>query len=129
MWNGSSLMSWLTVWAADVLTRYRVQTYGKTSYEFTTGHKGAQPIVMFGKKVMFRHTPSKSSRDKMHTDWDTGYLVGINPGTTEYLIGKGDGASTAPPSGDCLTTRPLTQRLLTTSSSGTETTLRERAEF
>ena len=40
MSNGSPLMSWLTVWAADVLTRYRVQAYGKTSYEFTTGHKG-----------------------------------------------------------------------------------------
>ena len=71
MWNGWPLMSWLTVWAADVLTRYRVQAYGKTSYEFTTGHKGAQPIAMFGEKVMFMHTPLKSSRDKMQTDWDT----------------------------------------------------------
>ena len=91
MSNGSPLMSWLTAWAADVLTRYRVQAYGKTSYEFTTGHKGAQPIAMFGEKVMFMHTPLKTSRDKMQTDWDTGYFLGINPGTTEYIIGNDDG--------------------------------------
>ena len=27
----------------------------------------------------------------MQTDWDTGYFLGINPGTTEYVIGKDDG--------------------------------------
>ena len=84
-------MSWLTVWAADVFIRYQVRTYGKTSYEFTTGHNGAQPIAMLGEKVMLMHTPSKSSRDEMQTDWDTGFFVGINPGTTEYCIGKDDG--------------------------------------
>ena len=79
MSNGSALMSWLTVWAADVLTRYREQTFGKRSYEFTTGHKGAQPIAMFGEKVMFMHTPLKSSRDKIQTDWGTGFVCGHQP--------------------------------------------------
>ena len=68
MSNGSALMSWLTVWAADVLARYRVQTFGKTSYEFTTGHNGAQPIAMLGGKVMFMHTPRKSSGTQ-DTSW------------------------------------------------------------
>ena len=101
MLNASARMSWLTVWPADVFSRYRVQTYGRTSYEFTTGHKGGQPIAVFGEQVMIMHTPLKSSRDKMQSDWDTEYLVGINPGTTEYLIGKDDGVLT------CATIRRL----------------------
>ena len=71
MMNGSALMSWLTLWAIDVRSRYRVQTYEKTSYERTMGHKGAQPIAVIGEKVMFMHTLAKSSRDRMQTDWDT----------------------------------------------------------
>ena len=101
MSNGSALMCWPTVWAADVLTRYRVQTFGKTSFVFTTDHNGAQPIAMFGEKVMLMHTPLKSSRDKMQTDLDTGYFLGINPGTTEYLISKRDGVFS------CATSRRL----------------------
>ena len=59
--------------------------------------RGAQPIAVFGDKVMFMHTPLKSSRDKMQSDWDTGYFAGINPGTTEYLTGKDAGVFTCAP--------------------------------
>ena len=55
-----------------------------------TGHKGLQPIAIFGEKVMFRFTPDKTNRRKMETDWSHGYFLGINPETTEYLIGTND---------------------------------------
>ena len=59
--------------------------------EFTTGNRGAPPTEVFGEKVMFMHTPVKSSRDEIQTGWDTGCFVGINLGTTEYFIAKEDG--------------------------------------
>ena len=87
--RSSALMSWLVAWAADVLNRYRVRSSGRTSYETISGHKGLQAIAMFGEKVMFKHTTDKAKRNKMESEWDTGYFVGINSRTTEYLVSNG----------------------------------------
>ena len=86
----SPVMTWLVSWAAEVICRYRVQANGRTSYENVTGHKGLQPVAIFGEKVMFRFTPDKTNRRKMESDWSHGYFLGINPETTEYLIGTHD---------------------------------------
>jgi len=40
---------------------------------------------------MFKYTTDKTRRHKMETEWDTGYFIGINSRTTEYLIAKGSG--------------------------------------
>ena len=50
-----------------------------------------QAITAFGEKVMFKYTTDKTRRNKMETEWDTGYFIGINSRTTEYLIAKGSG--------------------------------------
>ena len=92
----SPLMTWLVSWAAEVLCRYKVQSYGRTSYEFNTGHKGTQAIAIFGERVMFQYTPDKGNQRKMETDWDCGYFMGVNPSTTEYVIAKDNGISPAP---------------------------------
>ena len=47
-----------------------------------------QAITAFGEKVMLKYT-NKTRRNKMETEWDTGYFIGINSRTTEYLIAKG----------------------------------------
>ena len=39
---------------------------------------------------MFRFTMDKNNRRKMESEWDNGYFLGVNPGTTEYLIGNSD---------------------------------------
>ena len=80
----SSLMMWLVAWAAEVICRYRI------SYENDTGHKGLQPIAIFGERIMSKSTTDKNHRRKMESEWDHGYFLGINPGTTEYLIACGD---------------------------------------
>ena len=36
--NSSALMEWLIVWVADILSKYRVTTNGKTAYEMYTHH-------------------------------------------------------------------------------------------
>ena len=72
-------MTWLVTWSAEVLHRYKLQTNGRTSYEMVTGHKGIQPLAAFGEKVMFKYTTDKNRRDKMNTEWDVGYFLGVNP--------------------------------------------------
>ena len=84
------LMTWLVSWAADVICRCRIQANDRTSHENVTGHKGLQPIAIFGEKVMFQLTTDKNNRKKMESEWDCGYFLGVNFGTTEYLIGTHD---------------------------------------
>ena len=40
---------------------------------------------------MFKYTTDKTRRNKMETEWDTGYFVGINSRTIEYVVAKGSG--------------------------------------
>ena len=66
--NHAPLMTWLVSWAADVICRYRIQANGRSSYENVTGHKGLQPIFIFGEKVMFKFTTDKKHRKKMESE-------------------------------------------------------------
>ena len=63
----SALMTWLVSWSAEVICRYRIQANGRTSYENITGHKGLQPIAIFGERVMFKFTTDKNNRRKMES--------------------------------------------------------------
>ena len=87
----SALMTWLVAWTADVINRYKIRSSGRISYEHITGHRGLQAITAFGEKVMFKYITERTGRNKMETDWDIGYFIGINSRTTEYLIAKGSG--------------------------------------
>ena len=42
-------------------------------------------------RVMFEYTIDKTRRNNVETEWDTGFFIGINSRTTEYLIAKGSG--------------------------------------
>ena len=83
-------MTWLVAWAAEVICRYKIQSNRRTSYENVTGHKGLQPIAIFGERIMFKFTTDKNHRHKMESEWDHGFFLGVDLGTTEYLIGSGD---------------------------------------
>ena len=40
--------------------------------------------------VMLEFTMDKNNKRKMDSEWDRGYFLGANQGTTEYLIGTSD---------------------------------------
>ena len=84
-------MTWLVAWSADVINRYKTRSSGQTSYEHITGHRGLQAIAALGEKVMVKYTTDRTRRNKTETEWGTGYFVGINSRTTEYLLAKGSG--------------------------------------
>ena len=87
----SALMTWLVSWAADVIFRYHVNTSGRTAYELITGHRCNQPVAGFAEKIHFKFTTDKNHRQKMLTEWSTGFFVGINGKTTEYLVATEEG--------------------------------------
>ena len=84
--KGTALMSWLVSFTSEVLSKYKVHTNGRTTYEMTTGHRCKMLVCGFGEKVHFKISTEKTRRNKMDTEWDVGYFVGLSPRTTEYLI-------------------------------------------
>ena len=86
----SALMTWLVAWAAEVICRYTMQSNGRTNYEIVTGHKGLQPIAISGDRRMLKFTTDKNNRKKMERDRGRVFFLGVNPGTTEYVVGSGD---------------------------------------
>ena len=83
-------MTWLVAWAANVICRHKIQSNGRTSYENVTGHKGLRPIAILGERIMFESTTDKNNGKKMESNWDHGFFLGVNSGTTEYIVGSGD---------------------------------------
>ena len=59
--KGSAMMTWLVSWAADVVSRYKVNPNGRTSYEWITGHRCSQPVVALGEKVGFKFTMERTT--------------------------------------------------------------------
>ena len=86
----SALMTWLVAWVAEVSCKYKIQSNGRTSYENVTGHKGLQPIAIFGERTMFKFTTNMNNRKNMESDCDHGFFLGASPGTTEYFVGSED---------------------------------------
>ena len=81
----SAMISWLVSWAADV------NSTGRTSHKWVTGHRCDQPATGFPKKIHFKFTIDKNHRHKIHTEWSTGCFVGTNWKTTEYLVATSEG--------------------------------------
>ena len=82
----SAMMSWLVSWALDVIFRYKVHSIGRTSHEWVTGHRCDQPVAGFAEKIHFNFTTEKNHRHNINTEWSTGYFLGRNGTTIEYLV-------------------------------------------
>ena len=65
-------------WAADIISRYKVHSTARTSPEWITGHRCDLPVAGFAEKVNFKFTTDKNHRNKMNTEWSTGFFVGID---------------------------------------------------
>ena len=80
------LYPWMVVWCSDALTRYKVHTNGRTSFEMMTGHRAKREAPGFGEIVKFRLAPEKSIRHKAESEWMEGMFVGVISRTTEYIL-------------------------------------------
>lgn len=59
----SAMMTWLVSWAADMISRYKVRSTGRTSHEWITGRRCDQPVGGFAKEVNFKLTTAKNHRN------------------------------------------------------------------
>ena len=84
--KGSAIMSWLVNFTSEVLSKYKVHSNGRTSYEMMVGHRCKQTVCGFAETVHFKTTTDKNRKNKMDTEWDIGIYIGTNPRTTEYLV-------------------------------------------
>ena len=69
---------------------YQLHSTCRTRYEWITGHRCNQPVEGFAEKIHFKFTTDKN-QSKMSSELSTGYCVGINGKTTEYLVVTADG--------------------------------------
>ena len=62
----SALMSWLVSWSADIISRYKVHSSGRTSHEWITGSRCDQPVAGLGDKHLFKFTTDKKQKQNEH---------------------------------------------------------------
>ena len=80
----------MTTWAGEVLSKFKVQSTGRTTHEMATGHKCNHLIVGFGEKVHFKVTTDVKNRNKMDCERGIGYFLGVMDRNTQYVISMGD---------------------------------------
>ena len=83
----SGLFQWLVEWAAATITRYRVNSDGKTSYATIKGRQSQAQVAGFGEKVLYM--PLKSSkvgRSKLEVKMEDGVFVGIRMRSDEIMM-------------------------------------------
>ena len=88
----SALMFWLVTWSADLISRYQVHATGRTSHDWITGHRCDRPIAGFAEKIHCKFTTDKNHRNKMITEWNTGFFICIDGRNTEYLVATQEGS-------------------------------------
>ena len=74
-----------------VMSRYRVGTDGKTSYERRRGRKCMIPLAIFGETVHYKKLAKEKHRHKFDIQWDEGVWLGHARSTNEALIGTPGG--------------------------------------
>ena len=61
----SAMCSWLVVWAAGDIHKFKVQQDGRTAYEAITKHKCTHLIVGFGELIHWQMAPAKPKTSLM----------------------------------------------------------------
>ena len=86
------MLSWLVVWAAEVINDFKVQDVCRTiAYEGITKHKCTHLAVRFGESIPWQLAPAKTNLDKLDGDWCDGIFLGVVWKSGEYVAGTAEG--------------------------------------
>ena len=84
------ILLWLIEYAGVNISRQKVHSDGKTSYEKLKGKKCSRSICEFGEKVLYMPLkPARETKDKLKYEY--GIFVGIIPKSNEMCISTQDG--------------------------------------
>ena len=85
------MSSWLLVWAAEAMNKFKVQEDGRTAYGAVTTHKCTHLVVGFGELIHWQMAPAKPNPDKHDGDWRGGICIGVIWKSGENVVGTAEG--------------------------------------
>ena len=85
------ILQWLVRWSAMLISRFKIGSDGKTSYERQRGRRCQIEVVPFGEMVHYRRLSDKEPKNKLESRWEQGVWLGHARGSNEALIGTKDG--------------------------------------
>ena len=88
-----AVFQWMAWWAASLLNRVAIRSYGRTVFEHTTGHRMKTPMCSFGEAVVWRTKRHAGKLNKWDSEWKDGIFLGISGMTNSVLMGTKDGIS------------------------------------
>ena len=90
--KGHALYPWLIEWAADLLTRYKVNSEGRTAVEEIRGKKSARSFAQFGEQIMYMPAQTAAGKlDKLDDRYRDGIFLGMRLRSDEILVGTAEG--------------------------------------
>ena len=85
-----SVVPWLVHHASNLISWFRKDSYGRTSYEKIHGKKFIRKLANVEESV-FALIPESRGADKLDSRWISGIFLGVVESTMEYLIGTRHG--------------------------------------
>ena len=82
-----AMFTWLVVWAAESLNKFKVGSDGLTCYERITKHKCSHETFGFGESIIWQMAPDKTSSNKLDSEFCDGILLGVVWRSGKILIG------------------------------------------
>ena len=80
---GNKVISWLVIWAATTLNKYKMDAAGRTAFQRVTGGTQRRPIAMFGRRVLWM--------PKAESNVFEGVFIGIKGLSTEAVTATEEG--------------------------------------
>ena len=83
---GSALFTWLILFCADILNKFRVGSDGRKAYERITSQTCKVAQIGFAEIVVFKLETDKNHRHKADSEFSAGVFLGCAWRSTEYLV-------------------------------------------
>ena len=81
-----NVTSWLVLWAATVLNKYKLDKAGRTPYQRVTGVRKKRPIAKFGEKIMYMPNGKEDPGLKAEGNMFEGVFLGLRNHGIEALV-------------------------------------------
>ena len=87
----SPLLPWLVIHASNLITCYKIQPDGRSSYQRLKGKRAYAYIAPFGEKVLYQAVSHNTRRNKLDSKWEYGIYLGLNLRSMESYVSSANG--------------------------------------
>ena len=91
--SGSTIMTWIVRYAAQLISRYSIGTDGKSAFRRIRGKECMVPVAEFGECVWYKphEGVQPKAENKAEPRWRNGIWLGFEQGTNGVYIGTPEG--------------------------------------